>query len=683
MKTLFTTMMLSMTMVAFSQTWQQISPTTGLNGLNDISMLNDNNGLAVGNNGSILHYDGTAWSAMESPVTQHLNGIHYLAPDKAWAVGEQGAILHFNGTAWVQQNSNTDASLHDVHFVNESFGWAVGEAILHYDGQEWQPVLDDTQLQAVHFFDASEGWAVGFDRIYKYEAGSWAVFIETTYSYFFTDIQMTGPASGWICGYSYGSGLLFMEYDGTDWHDAGNGVQPGYGLSFPEHNQGWVLHNQTMPVVDRNFIYKVIEGNWEKDHAMGWWGARFTGIDATQPGHAWVTTDAGHILQHASGNWTTANGIAHEPIYSIDIVGSDKIWAATGLNGLQYYADGNWSTMLHETDFNFTYVRFFGPDAGWSLAGKLDPELFETAYRVYKYEDGSWTTAYEDDDFAVTGTMHAIDENHVRMFQSEPTKMLGFSPEGVEETAVPILDMAEAMYFSDYQTGWLAGWHTSPVLGGAILKYTDGDWITQYENSSHAINDFSFLDDGTAYAAGNGGLLLHYDGTSWSELPGPTTVDLTAINMIDHQNGWAAGEGGIVLYFDGSQWAINEAELGATIFSIAYTGADFVLMGGVHGALFATQPLPVGLQKPVGDAASGKLSVYPNPAASSVWISLTTQKPLADVQVELLNPAGQKLLEAKPASAVFQIDVAHLPRGLYIVRVWDGEQWLVEKLVAQ
>ncbi len=138
-------------MLLNGQTWHLISPATGLNGLNDVSMLNDNKGLAVGNNGSILQYNGTAWSVMESPVAQNLNGIHYLAPDKAWAVGETGTILYFNGNEWVQQSSNTNVNLSDVYFVNENFGWAVGEAILHYDGNEWQVVLEETQLLAVHF----------------------------------------------------------------------------------------------------------------------------------------------------------------------------------------------------------------------------------------------------------------------------------------------------------------------------------------------------------------------------------------------------------------------------------------------------------------------------------------------------------------------------------------------------
>ncbi len=684
MKTITTFMLLFAAMLLNGQTWHLISPTTGLDGLNDISMLNDNKGLAVGNNGSILQYDGTAWSVMERPVVQNLHGIHYLAPDKAWAVGDAGTILYFNGNEWTQQSSNTNANLSDVYIVNEDFGWAVGEAILYYDGNEWQVVLEETQLLAVHFYDTNEGWATGINELLKYEAGNWSAQAGHVEFSFYTDVQMTGPASGWICGYTLGGSQVFMEYDGTNWQSAENGAQPGYGLSFTDHNQGWVLHNQTMPNLYRNFIYKVNAGNWEKDHAMGWWGPRFTAVDATQPGHAWVSTDAGHLLQHANGNWTTANGIAHEPIYDIDFVSNTNGFIAAGLNGLLQYEDGHWSTVLHEEEYSFTDVRFFGPAAGWAVASHLDPELFEIAARVYRYSEGNWTTAYEDDDFAIVGPMYAIDENHARLFQTNPVKMLGFSPQGVEETPVPLISEAYAIYFSDYQTGWLAGWHIAVGHRGIVFKYQDGEWITQYENPAQLINDFSFLDDGTAYAVGEAGLLLHYDGTTWVELSSPTTVDLTAIKMISHQNGWAAGEGGIVLYFDGSQWEITEAGLGATIFSIAFPEPDFGLMGGVNGELFATQEqLPVGLQTPVGVAGSNSLFVYPNPATASIWVRLNSNEPLTGMRIEIMNPSGQKLWDAEPVSATMQIDVSHLPAGLYLVRLWDGERWSAEKLVVR
>jgi hypothetical protein len=39
------------------------------------------------------------------------------------------------------------------------------------------------------------------------------------------------------------------------------------------------------------------------------------------------------------------------------------------------------------------------------------------------------------------------------------------------------------------------------------------------------------------------------------------------------------------------------------------------------------------------------------------------------------------LYKAQPTSQFHKIETANLPKGLYLVRVWNGERWMVEKLV--
>jgi hypothetical protein len=50
---------------------------------------------AVGDNGTILRYDGTSWSAMTSNTTRHLYGVWGLASGEIYAVGQNGTILHY------------------------------------------------------------------------------------------------------------------------------------------------------------------------------------------------------------------------------------------------------------------------------------------------------------------------------------------------------------------------------------------------------------------------------------------------------------------------------------------------------------------------------------------------------------------------------------------------------------
>jgi hypothetical protein len=78
-----------------------------------------------------------------------------------------------------------------------------------------------------------------------------------------------------------------------------------------------------------------------------------------------------------------------------------------------------------------------------------------------------------------------------------------------------------------------------------------------------------------------------------------------------------------------------------------------------------------------------EIRLFPNPATTELWLQLPENTPLAHIQIELYNPTGRLLYKAQPTSYFHKIDVAHLPKGLYLVRVWDGEKWVAEKLVVR
>jgi len=75
--------------------------------------------------------------------------------------------------------------------------------------------------------------------------------------------------------------------------------------------------------------------------------------------------------------------------------------------------------------------------------------------------------------------------------------------------------------------------------------------------------------------------------------------------------------------------------------------------------------------------------LFPNPATNQTWLQLPENTVLAQAQIELYSSSGRLLHKAKPSSHFHKIDVANLPNGLYLVRLWDGEKWYVEKLVVR
>jgi len=94
---------------------------------------------AVGDTGTILHYEGSQWTIMDSGTYNHLHGIWGAASNNIFAAGGKGTILRYDGTAWTRMNSGTDQRLFSVWGSSATDVFVVGTngTILHYDGMGW------------------------------------------------------------------------------------------------------------------------------------------------------------------------------------------------------------------------------------------------------------------------------------------------------------------------------------------------------------------------------------------------------------------------------------------------------------------------------------------------------------------------------------------------------------------
>jgi hypothetical protein len=91
---------------------------------------------AVGELGTILHYDGTAWSTMSSGTTEQLYGVWGSSGSDVFAVGLHGSILHYDGTGWSAMSSGTGEHLSRVWGSSGSDVFAVGVGIILH-GAAW------------------------------------------------------------------------------------------------------------------------------------------------------------------------------------------------------------------------------------------------------------------------------------------------------------------------------------------------------------------------------------------------------------------------------------------------------------------------------------------------------------------------------------------------------------------
>ena len=106
---------------------------------------------AVGQDGTILHYNGLAWTAMNSSTTDDLYAVWGTADDDVFAVGQDGTVLHYDGVAWSSMLRGTTYDLSSVWGASNTDTYAVGQrgTILYYNETAWDSTTLDSTFSGV------------------------------------------------------------------------------------------------------------------------------------------------------------------------------------------------------------------------------------------------------------------------------------------------------------------------------------------------------------------------------------------------------------------------------------------------------------------------------------------------------------------------------------------------------
>jgi hypothetical protein len=115
--------------------WCQQNPQSNGATLQSVWGADAKNVWAVGDGGTIVKWNGSAWSAQPSGTSKDLYGVWGSDASNVWAVGDGGTIVKWNGSAWSAQPSGTSKDLYGVWGSDASNVWAVGYSgtILFYE----------------------------------------------------------------------------------------------------------------------------------------------------------------------------------------------------------------------------------------------------------------------------------------------------------------------------------------------------------------------------------------------------------------------------------------------------------------------------------------------------------------------------------------------------------------------
>ena len=191
--------------------------------LNTVFIIDENNKWLAGDNGMIMHNNGTEWSVVESGVTENINDLWFVSADNGYAVGDGGTVLHYD-TVWTLIDvGGTTSDLSAVSFADENTGWIVGKGgiTLKYDNGTWseESTSNSKDLRDVYTLSDSDVWVCGLSKtIGHYDGTDWTyetVSNRDLYSIWFTDAN-----NGWAVGKS---GKI-VYYNGEEWIEQTSGV---------------------------------------------------------------------------------------------------------------------------------------------------------------------------------------------------------------------------------------------------------------------------------------------------------------------------------------------------------------------------------------------------------------------------------------------------------------------------
>ncbi len=129
--------------------------------------------------GQVVHWEGRDWTATDIPgVTGLPTALAMRTDTDGWLATRNGELTHWNGAGWTMAPSPTSSEVLGIDIFAEDDAWAVGDAgtLLHWDGTEWTLTSSPTQadLFAVALAATDDGWAVGDGVILHWDGVSWA-----------------------------------------------------------------------------------------------------------------------------------------------------------------------------------------------------------------------------------------------------------------------------------------------------------------------------------------------------------------------------------------------------------------------------------------------------------------------------------------------------------------------------
>jgi hypothetical protein len=407
---------------------------------------------AVGDAGTVVHFDGASWRVDPTPICDGLASLWGTSATNLWAVGTNGRIVHRDAIGWHVVDSGTCAALFAVWGSPTGTIWIAGDkgTVLRGDTHGFAPVAFPTSdfLTGMFGFSDSDVWVIASrTALYHWNGTTWAnVVSSNTWSW--DTIWGADPDHLFIGGFLWSADAetvwTFSEATAAMPTPTILGGSQSGGLGGTSATDVWFVAGNSASHFDG--------AKWTATSGIGI-ASTLLAVAPTGASDAWAVGWDGERLHWNGSAWTDVTP-AHDAI-SVWAESPSDAWLAT-TSGLAHWNGSAWSAPVETGLF----------DVVW---GTASADVYAVGYLAAKHWDGSaWTT-----------------------LALPPASQHWYAVGGSSANDI-----------------WIGGY------GGGLVHWNGSAWSTVSATTADIYGLWSFAPNDAWAATAKG--ILHWDGATWS-----------------------------------------------------------------------------------------------------------------------------------------------------------------------
>ncbi len=557
----------------------------------------------------VLRRVNGAWTISTYLDGEVSNAIWGSSASDVWVAGDNGSMAHWNGSAWTIVPAGTTANLRSLWGTSANNVWAVGDTITHWDGSAWTDAIGGgVSLNDVWGSSADHVWAVGAaGNVYRFDGSAWAPeTLPPSAIGNFTAVWGNSGTDVWVFGSSASD---VLRYNGTAWtsylcgpgcptrrvRDAGgNGIDifavGDYGSVARWNGTVWTTETVPVRTTTSGVAYGDLSTVWSIGSAV--WIGGTAGTLARRTGNAWEGTLGGaaetftDVWASPDGGdaWSVGNGGYSGPYIRLHRIGGrwyredvannlagvwgsawNDVWAVgtdpSGNAVTEHYDGAAWSRVTTGASIAGTLEDVWGtgPSDAWAVGSGM----------LLHWDGIHWTRSASIGGHSVWGAA----ANDVWVINEGATNTLyhfdgrTWSPTALSAPLLPDNFRGTAVWGSGTSNVFAVGYVGAGEAGLPVAFRWNGTAWSNIDLSTLGLGMTSRLtgvwgssaSDVYVTASSLGSLapvptLLHFNGTAWT----------AAMHAAILEGIWGSGPGDILVSgreglarFDGTRWAMD------------------------------------------------------------------------------------------------------------------------------